>query len=227
MTTDTQTANRTPSARKAGRPRRLTLEMVLDAANEMGIENVSMKKLAVELDVGIATIYRYVADRDDLVRMALARRGSHPFIVTRDMEWPDVLRGYARSLYSVVSQDSFPLTSFMRGGFGVTSELEFVDTLIREMTQRGFDADEAGRICRMVHHQVGGAAMGKIHLMALEAAGTTRQQIFADAIAAHDGDSLSYAKAAANVLFDDEYVSDWRPGVDLLIDGLLLQHPLS
>lgn len=206
-------------ARKAGRPRRLTLEMVLDAANEMGIENLSMKKLASELGVGIATIYRYVADRDELVRLALARRHSHPFIVTPEMDWRDVIRGYADSLFSVVSPDSFSLNNYMKGGFGVTAELEFVDTLIEALVDRGFEANEAGRICRMIGHQVGGAAMGFIHEEVLRAAGTNRRKQFDTITATYESDALMGARAGVEGLFDPDYVSDWKAGIEVLIQG--------
>lgn len=206
--------------RKVGRPRLLTLDMVLDAANDMGIENVSMKKLAAELGVGIATIYRYVVDREQLVQLALTRRESCPFIVTDAMDWRDVIRGYAESLFSVVSQDSFALNTFMKGGLGVTAELEFINTLIAALEARGFDPEEAGRICRMIGHQVGGAAMGKIHHNALAEAGTSRQALFAKTLEAYESDDLAHTRAAAGALFDERYLIDWRPGIQLLIDGL-------
>lgn len=208
------------STRKAGRPRLLTLEMVLDAANDMGIDNINMKRLASELGVGIATIYRYVTDRDELVRLALARRSSHPFIVTPRMNWRDVIKGYAESLFSVLSQDSFALNSYMKGGYGVKTEVEFVDTFIGAMVERGFNADEAGRICRLIGHQVGGAAMAKIHQAALAEEGTTRKQLFETTVATYDDDALQHARAGVTGLFDDAYVHDWKAGIDLLIEGL-------
>jgi AcrR family transcriptional regulator len=227
MSSETQTSERRESVRKAGRPRLLTLEMVLDAANEMGIENVSMKKLASDLGVGIATIYRYVTDRDELVRLALARRSSHPFIVTPKMDWRDVIKGYAQSLFSVISQDSFALNTYMRGGYGVTAELEFIDSFIEAMVERGFDAAQAGRICRSVGHQVGGAAMGHIHHVALIESGTNRQKLFGETIASYDADDLTHVKAAADGLFDEAYLADWRAGIELLIDGLAARQQLA
>ena len=223
MMIDTQQPDSKTANRKAGRPHRLTLDMVLDAANDMGLENLSMKKLAADLGVGIATIYRYVADRDELIRLALTRRSSRPFIVTSDMSWGDVVREYAASLYSVISQDSYTLNTYMDGGYGVAMELEFVDMLIAALVERGFEAEEAGQLCRLVGHQVGGAALAHIHHMALHAAGTTREAKFADTISDYDAEALPYARAAAHGLFDEASVSNWKPGLDLIISGLAAQ----
>ncbi|WP_336951338.1 hypothetical protein [Sphingobium aromaticivastans] len=57
----------------AGRPRSTDLETLLEVAAGMDLSTVSMKALAQRLGVGVATAYRYVKDRDSLVRLASAR----------------------------------------------------------------------------------------------------------------------------------------------------------
>jgi AcrR family transcriptional regulator len=57
--------------------RKLTYERIVDAAMELadksGLEGLSMRGLAKRLDAGTMTLYRYVADRDDLLDLILDR----------------------------------------------------------------------------------------------------------------------------------------------------------
>ena len=62
------------TSRGVGRPRRLTLDQLLDTALDMGLAELSMKDLASRLEVGIATLYRYVDNREALIRLAAGRR---------------------------------------------------------------------------------------------------------------------------------------------------------
>lgn len=210
--------------RRVGRPRRLTLDVLLDTANEMGLQNLSMKRLSARLGVGIATVYRYVSDRDELVRLALARRAYRPFVVEDGDHWANVVRNYAASLFSAISQEAFMLTSYMEGGYGVALEVELVERLLAALTERGFQHDEAARLCRTIGHLVGGAAMAHIHTLALHKAGTDRVRKLAAAITDHDADELPHVRLSADVLADEDLASAWRPGIELLIQGIAMRH---
>ena len=63
--------------RESATDRKLTYERIVDSAmelaNESGLEGLSMRGLAKRLDAGTMTLYRYVADRDDLLDLILDR----------------------------------------------------------------------------------------------------------------------------------------------------------
>lgn len=210
-------------ARRVGRPRRLTLDVMLDTANEMGLQKLSMKRLSERLGVGIATIYRYVSDREELIRLAVARRAYRPFVVEQGGHWSEVVRNYAASLFSAISQESYMLTSYMEGGYGVALEVELVERFLAALTARGFAHDEAARLLRSVGHLVGGAAVAHIHTESLHAAGTDRGRILAAAIANHDADELTHVRNSVTVLADEDVASAWEPGIELLIAGVAMR----
>jgi len=72
-------------------------------ADTQGIEALSMRALAVELGVGAASLYRYVARKDELIDlMADAVMGTVQFEVRGD--WREDLRSFARGLQATILQ---------------------------------------------------------------------------------------------------------------------------
>ena len=71
-------------------------------ADTQGIEAVSMRALAVELGVGAASLYRYVARKDELVELMIdAVMGNDLEFEVRG-EWRDDLRSFAQGLRAMV-----------------------------------------------------------------------------------------------------------------------------
>jgi AcrR family transcriptional regulator len=82
-----------------GRPRALSLDDVVDAALDLidsdGVPALSMQSLARRLGTGSATLYNYVASRDELVDLMLGRALAEqpPVPAARD-DWAEDLVGY-------------------------------------------------------------------------------------------------------------------------------------
>ena len=62
-----------PAKAKRGRPRRISRESILDAALEIGTEDLRMSDVAKALEVGPAALYNHVRDRDELLALMAAR----------------------------------------------------------------------------------------------------------------------------------------------------------
>src|SRR5690554_2702455 len=92
--------------RKPGRPRSLTLEGIADAALAEGLATVSMPGVARRLGVGHSGLYRYVADRDALVTLALGRAVAAVSWPTADLPWRELLRQVAESVWTMC--DTYP-----------------------------------------------------------------------------------------------------------------------
>ncbi|RVT93179.1 hypothetical protein [Sphingomonas crocodyli] len=84
-----------PAARPAGRPRRLTLERVLDEAWAMGIDNIEMAPLARRLGVAVGTLYSYVNNREHLIFQVASRRAQAMVVKDVGQEWQDIIREHA------------------------------------------------------------------------------------------------------------------------------------
>jgi AcrR family transcriptional regulator len=152
--------------KKAGRPRTLDLETLLDTAAGMDLSTISMKDLAERLGVGVATVYRYVSDRNALVRLASARAAHRNVPAEAGQPWQEVVAGYAASIYSALSTTPALLHAYIDGNLGAELEVEFADRFLEAMIHRGFSAEEAMEIFRAMGFIALGAAAASAHIRA-------------------------------------------------------------
>ncbi|GAA3573226.1 hypothetical protein GCM10022222_66900 [Amycolatopsis ultiminotia] len=88
------------AAPRRGRPAKLSLETIVEAALPRDPDQVTMQAVATELGVAPSALYRWVRDREhllDLVSAELARRITTPDLPTAQ-NWRQWLLGYARDL---------------------------------------------------------------------------------------------------------------------------------
>ncbi|MET0269523.1 MAG: TetR family transcriptional regulator [Sphingomonas sp.] len=210
-------ADHDPSARSVGRPRRLTLERLLDTAIDMGLAEVSMKDLAARLGVGIATLYRYVENRDGLIRLASGRRAVRATPADIGQDWATLVRDYAAALFSSVGREPALVVGFLEARWGIAVELEFVDGFLGALAGRGVPADEAMRLYRAMAKIVLGAAVATGHFAALAARGADQARELTGALAGWEGDELPHLRAAAADYADEAAASDWRAPLEAVL----------
>ena len=212
-------------ARAVGRPRRLTLDRLLDTAIELGLADLNMKDLAARLDVGIATLYRYVENRDALIRLAAGRQAIRSAPADVGQPWQDIVRDYAASLFSSVGQEPALLIGFLEARWGTAVELEFVDGFLAALGARGFAAKEAMWLYRSMAKIVLGAAVAANHFAALAARGTSQARELATALHAWDADELTHLRAASDDYADEAAAADWRALLDVVLRDVEAHRP--
>jgi len=165
-----------PKSRPVGRPRRLTTEQVLEAALAEGLDGLTMSRVAERLGVGVAVLYSYVGGREELIRLAAARaQARHQLPNDVGQPWAIYALEYAEALFDLMAGDAQLLTSFMSGGLGPAVQVHSAERWLQAMTARGFAADEAIRLQRMMALVVMGGAAAFIHEAALAAAGVSHE----------------------------------------------------
>jgi AcrR family transcriptional regulator len=87
--------------RRPGRPRSLSLDLIVDAVLEDGIATFSMPSVAARLGVAHSGLYRYVQDRDELLVAAIERAALSVDWPEPDLPWRDLLREITRSVWAI------------------------------------------------------------------------------------------------------------------------------
>jgi AcrR family transcriptional regulator len=200
----------TDPTRGVGRPRRLTLDALLDAAAELGEDAVTMKRLSEHLGVGVATLYRYVPDRDALLRLLAGRRSYRKPPRDEGQGWQHLVLGYADSIHSSLTSQPGLLRAYLDGTLTAELEAEFVDSFLAALVGHGFTPEAALQLYRDMALIVTGASVVEVHRAALQARGESFAQHVQAALRQHDSEELPLLRQVHHRYADDRARGDWQ-----------------
>ncbi len=186
---------------RVGRPPRVNAQAIIEAAIELGLDRVTLKQVADHLGVGVATLYRHVRSRDELLRMAAFRvvlsRRMPRSQAGQPVHWAEVAIGFAASLYETFASQPQLIHEMARGRIGPDAEVDFLEQFLAELKQHGFSAPESIRLHHALAMMAIGAAAGAVSLSAAVAAGQPHDQALRRVLAERDADELPEVRAAA------------------------------
>lgn len=177
-----------PQARRgAGRPRQLSLAKIVDAALELGLENVTLTAVAAKLGVKPAALYTYIDNRDALVTRVAQRLMQRPPAELAGRSWADVVRHHVAATIQLFSAEPQLLAHFIQGGFGPASEMPNLEWFLAQLVARGFTPGEALRVYRISSQIALGAAAERAHVANARRKGEPHGQAARVELARHDG----------------------------------------
>lgn len=151
---------------RRGRPPRLTREEIARAVLEIGFDGLTLTAVRERLDVGETTLFRYVRDRDELVRLALE-------YAVESIEWPspagpwrEVLEAYALTAWRMWERHPGSATEFARGITPV-GVLRLADDVCAMLIRSGFSVEGAVLACDLVFDLVNDHRRGVEHVDAM------------------------------------------------------------
>lgn len=134
--------------RRRGRPPRLSRDHIVDAACELGIENLTMAAVAERLGVTHQSLYGWVQDRDELIDL-VSDRFIRRIEILRPFDpadWRDSLRAYANELRRLAEETP----GFAAAGIGrfraTDGFVKLNHDFVLMLTDVGFDSPMAQRI---------------------------------------------------------------------------------
>jgi AcrR family transcriptional regulator len=191
--------------RPVGRPRLLTRAKVIETAAMMPPGELTMTRLAERLGVSAGTLYQYVADRDELVRLVIGERMRVlPLPADTGQHWSQYLREYAAILTAMLSADPNQIVQVLGIESTLEPELRLTEAFFEALAARGFALDEAVHI----HTQLSAIAVGK-------AVGAVREQL-----AVRDAGSVTAALARVLDGLDDADLPLIRKAVPAYMDRI-------
>ena len=211
-----------PARRVLDRAR--VVHTALDLMDHVGLDGLTMRRLAEALGVTAGSLYRHVRDKDELlVLLADALSGQVPMLA-EDVPWRDALRsmaaGYRRVL--LAHRDAARLLAGTRPAG--PRRLQHIETMLRVLVAAGFNGADAAWAAYHFNNLVTESVADEVRLgAAAAAAGTTRGELLARARAQlralPPAAFPTLHRLADQVAADDpEAVLDY--GVRLLIGGL-------
>ncbi len=134
-----------------GRPRLLNHDEILDGAVELGLETLTMKRLATHLGVGTATLYQYFDSRKALMRAAASHSLSGVSLPEdTGQHWSILARDYVKSLLVLFSDNPTYITSINPTDYGFEVHFKLIEPFLTSMKQRGIAPKDGMRLFNMI-----------------------------------------------------------------------------
>ncbi|MFI7421371.1 TetR/AcrR family transcriptional regulator [Nonomuraea sp. NPDC049684] len=213
----------------------LIVETGLRVLDAEGLDALSMRRVAQELDTGPASLYAHVANKEELLELVYDRVLGEIRLPEPDAgQWKDQLRSYALEVYRVLNRHAdvarAALANIPTGGNSLRAG-EFVYGLLLEA---GMPPREAA-LCldRLSLYLIGDAYEGSVHISRMRAAGVSSPEEY---FASFTGQIADYYRALPADRFpylvehiDDLVAADgeerFRYGLELLLDGIESRMP--
>lgn len=208
-----------PTTRSVGRPRRLTLSQILDAAIEMGLSGLKMSALAERLNVRVAVLYTYISGRAELVRLAAQRAsGTAAFPEDEGQSWQDYAIQYAEAQYDLVVKGQL-ISILLNGDLSPAVKVDSVEQWLQVMLRRGFTASAALDLLRAIDVIVLGGAVLAAYMQAIAGDEERHRDLVRVSVARRSPDDIPNLSQHAD-LFAASAAPAWRSALALLLKGV-------
>ena len=200
----------------------LTRDRILDAAlalaDEGGVEALSMRKLADRLGFEAMSLYRHVANKDDLLGGMLDRVIAE-WETEPDGEWHAAIRAIAVSLHDSLRRHPWAAPLLLSVTHGARpGRMGYMNALLRHLREAGFDADTTYHAYHALDGHIFGFSIWEIgHMQAPVDAGPVLERLKPLL------ERLPDLSAHVDAHFADgphREVSAFEFGLDLILDGL-------
>lgn len=135
------------SSRRAGRPARLSREMVVAAAEEVvrreGVDALTMRRVARELGSSTMALYRHVRDRDELLVLLLDRAAAELPRPRLPREPHRRLLALFKFLYDGLDRSPWVVPVLVKGDLMAPSVLWLMEEIIATFVAAGMTPEQA------------------------------------------------------------------------------------
>jgi AcrR family transcriptional regulator len=180
---------------KVGRPARISREAIAEAANEIGLSDLTLRAVADRLGVSIASLYHHVDGKDDLLRLAAEHAAArHRLPEDHGQHWAVWLLEWAlHNRNSFVAEPAL-LGQYLDGAISTEVIAESTEAMLGPMVAHGFSEAEAMNAYQLVTACALGSAVNAIReLRAAEAGRGERGEMAA--VLAERTDDLPHLRA--------------------------------
>ncbi|WP_246610871.1 TetR/AcrR family transcriptional regulator [Nonomuraea rhizosphaerae] len=218
--------------------RQLSQDLIVEAGLRIldaeGLDGLSMRRVAQELDTGPASLYAHVANKEELLELIYDRVLGEIRLPEPDpSRWKEQLREYAIEVYRVLGEHADVARAGLASvpmGPNALRVGEYVFGLLIEagMTPR----DAALGVDRLALYISGDAYEGSLHFAKMRAAGQEVEEYFRAFVGQIEGyyrslpaEMFPHTTKHVDVMIAEDGRARFEFGLDLLLDGLTARMP--
>lgn len=209
---------------KTGRPPRLSVDAIATAAEaileEHGIEALTMRRLAKELDSSPTALYRHVRDKDELLLLLLDRAAAElPRTPLPHDSRTRILKLF-QLLYDGLSARPWVIGVLVKGDLIAPSILWAIDEIIAAFVKAGLSPEEAGAAYLVAWRYTVGHLVVR-HQTAKRAAELDRPPLTLKTLAAAEPEELPMLAQLKDFWPEARKHDSYREDLAAVVDGLL------
>ena len=208
------------------RPRhRLSRERVLRTAirraDQGGLEALSMRTLAEELEVAPMALYRHVANKDDLIDAMIDVIFSEIGLPSGGADWKTAMRQRALSLRDVLASHRWAIGLMESRRSPGPANLRHHDAVIGRLRAAGFDVGMAAHAYSLLDSYIYGFALTKVNLPfeTTEQVADVAQNML-EPFPVNEYPNLVEFLSEHVMLPGYDYGDEFTYGLELILDGL-------
>lgn len=198
--------------RPVGRPPKINRGMIAEAAQEVGLADLTLRAVADRLGVSVAGLYHHIEGKNDLLRLAAEHAASRMTIPRdRGQHWAVWLREWAHYNRDAFMSEPELLGQFLEGAISADAIAENADAILGLLVRQGFTIEEADAAYELVSSCAIGAAVSAIRERHADAEGRPLRAEYEGVLSHRGRDELPHLRAllrsdtvSRRQSFDDE-----------------------
>ncbi|WAP53745.1 TetR/AcrR family transcriptional regulator [Streptomyces sp. S465] len=204
-----------------GRPARLdrsgTVDTALELLDSLGLDDLTMRRLADSLGVRAGALYRHFATKRDLLT-AMAERMLADIPAPRaDGDWEDRLAGLARAMRTALLAHRDGARVYAGTHSTGAHTLRFSDTVTGVLREAGFADEDAARALMAVANFTVGHTLEEQAALRFGDEGTADPEPLRQAV---ESGTFHHLVAALPTLTSTDFTAHFEFGLRLLVHGL-------
>ena len=138
------------------------LREALALADQSGIDAVTMRRLGQELGFEAMSLYRHVANKDDLLAGMLDLVLGEWELPDGGDDWAEAIRGSARSVHDALRRHPWAARLLMTGSGLRPGRLRYMNALLGRLRVAGFDAETTFYVYHVLDGHIFGFTLWEI-----------------------------------------------------------------
>jgi AcrR family transcriptional regulator len=208
-----------PARRTGGLTRERIVAAAIDLADADGLGALSMARLAERLGCGTMSLYRHVANKDELVVFMLSEAPTPPPAPSVGSNWREALSAWATGLWDVFHQHPWVLQAASSGPPADPGQVAWLDAGLAALSGTPLSERDKFAAVMAVLHFVRGAAALSVETGSFDVTGYS--DLLRRLVDPARFPALATAMEAG--VFDgsdDDPLAEFRSGVGQLLDGI-------
>jgi AcrR family transcriptional regulator len=195
------------------------LHAALDLADASGVETVTMRRLGEELGFEAMSLYRHVANKNDLLDGMLDLVLAEWQLPDDQGDWIQAIRTSALSVHDALRRHRWAAQLLMTGSHIRPARLRYMERLLGRLRDAGFDAETTYHVYHLLDGYIFGFSLWEIAYTTIPLDAETVSRLM---------QTIPWDEYAHLAEHRDQHMNDgphrevsaFEVGLDLILDGL-------